>query len=98
MEILREYFKMMDIEYDEDMIRKFQEYMDGVLEYNEHVNLTAITNLREFIVKHYIDSVDIYKLEEYIGIETLGEEALYKDRGITEELPKSKAVQNEQQR
>ena len=65
MEILREYFKMMDIEYDEDMIRKFQEYMDGVLEYNEHVNLTAITNLREFIVKHYIDSVDIYKLEEY---------------------------------
>ena len=45
-----------------------------------------------------IENKTIYKLEEYIGIETLGEDALYKDRGITEELPKSKAVQNEQQR
>ena len=45
-----------------------------------------------------IENKTIYKLEEYIGIETLGEEELYKDRNITGELPKSKTIQNEQQR
>lgn len=45
-----------------------------------------------------IENKTIYKLEEYIGIETLGETELYKDREITEELPQNKVIQNEQQR
>ena len=31
--------------------------MEGILEWNEHVNLTAIKDRNEFIEKHYIDSL-----------------------------------------
>lgn len=34
-----------------------------------------------------IEDKVVYKLEEYLGIELLGEEDLYKDRDITAPLP-----------
>lgn len=37
---------------------KLERYMELVLEYNQHVNLTAITDRDEFIVKNIIDSLD----------------------------------------
>jgi 16S rRNA (guanine527-N7)-methyltransferase len=47
----------LGIKYNEEMIRKFQNYMERILEWNEKVNLTSITDRQEFIKKHYIDSV-----------------------------------------
>ncbi len=44
-----------------------------------------------------IENKMIYKLEEYIGIEVLGEKDLYKNRDITEKLPDQKE-QSEQER
>ena len=38
------------VDYD-----KFEKYMIGILEWNEKVNLTNITDHDEFIEKHYID-------------------------------------------
>ena len=49
----------MGIEYDQDMLMKFQRYMELILEWNEKVNLTTITEREAFIQKHYIDSVAI---------------------------------------
>ena len=31
--------------------------MDQILEYNQHINLTSITDRDEFIKKHYADSI-----------------------------------------
>lgn len=44
---------------------KFKKYMKGILKYNESINLTAITDEEEFIIKHYYDSLVVMKLEEY---------------------------------
>ena len=38
-------------------IEQFQKYRSGVLEWNEKVNLTAITDPEEFEIKHFQDSI-----------------------------------------
>ena len=45
--------------------KKLQLYMEGILEANEYVNLTAITDPEEFEVKHIIDSLACVDFPEY---------------------------------
>lgn len=47
----------LGIPCSEKVLRQFGIYMDGILEWNEKVNLTSITQPQEFIKKHYIDSL-----------------------------------------
>ena len=42
----------------------FYKFMQNILEWNEKINLTNITEEREFIVKHFIDSLTILKYIE----------------------------------
>ena len=56
-EELQKVFEILDLSYDENKDRQYQGYMEGILEWNEHVNLTAIKDRDEFIEKHYIDSL-----------------------------------------
>ncbi|MEG2174897.1 MAG: 16S rRNA (guanine(527)-N(7))-methyltransferase RsmG [Oscillospiraceae bacterium] len=42
---------------DEKQIAKFDTYGSFMLEYNENVNLTAITDPDEIVIKHFIDSI-----------------------------------------
>ena len=49
----------MNIAYNEDMLRQFQRYMELILEWNDKVNLTSITQPEEFVKKHYVDSIAI---------------------------------------
>lgn len=46
---------------------KFLEYMKQILKLNESINLTAITDEKEFIIKHYFDSLVVTDLQEYIN-------------------------------
>ncbi len=50
---------------------KFLTYMEGVLRWNEKVNLTAITEKDDFIVKHYFDSLVCLDFEEYKSAEKI---------------------------
>lgn len=59
MKQLTEALTDMGLSYDEETIRKFRKYMELILEWNEKVNLTAITDEEEFVKKHYVDSVAI---------------------------------------
>lgn len=59
MKQLIEALEDMGLSYDEDTLQKFRKYMELVLEWNEKVNLTAITDRSEFVKKHYVDSVAI---------------------------------------
>lgn len=54
--------KTLGIDCSQDMINKFEGYMEGVLEWNEKINLTAITDKDEFVKKHYLDSLLCYGL------------------------------------
>ncbi len=48
-----------NIYIDKKVISKFYTYMIEILEWNNKVNLTSITDERMFIVKHFIDSLTI---------------------------------------
>ena len=50
------------IEISEEKMQKFYQYMKILLEWNEKINLTAITEEEEIIKKHFIDSITISKL------------------------------------
>ena len=62
MKELRTYLDRNNIYYDEEMMRKFDAYRGGVLQWNEFVNLTAIRDPEEFTLKHFVDSVTCVKL------------------------------------
>lgn len=51
----------IDIELEEIQIKQFYEYMKFLLEWNEKINLTAITDEDEIILKHFIDCISIQK-------------------------------------
>ncbi len=57
MEKLVNALKVLGYEPSEQLISSFELYMQRVLEWNEHVNLTAIRERDEFIKKHFIDSL-----------------------------------------
>ena len=71
MEKLRNALTQLNIEYTEGMIDQFKGYMDGILEKNQFINLTAITDSDEFVVKHFIDSVLSAPAEEVKRAETI---------------------------
>ena len=54
--------EMMGI--DELKSKKFEKYKDLLLEWNNKINLTAITDEKEIILKHFIDSCTILKYIE----------------------------------
>ena len=44
-----------------EQIEQFFDYMNLLIEWNEKINLTAITDPEEIILKHFIDSITILK-------------------------------------
>lgn len=59
--VLVEKAKLIGIEITESQAEKFYTYMCLLLEWNEKMNLTAITDPMEVIIKHFIDSITISK-------------------------------------
>lgn len=62
---LKEALKNMDLPCDAKTIEKFRLYMEGVLQWNEKVNLTRITEPDEFVSKHFIDSILCCGFDEF---------------------------------
>ena len=50
-----------DIEINEEQIKSFEKYMNLLLEWNEKINLTAITQPDEVKLKHFVDSLTVLK-------------------------------------
>ena len=51
----------ISIEFSNIQIEKFYKYMNLLIERNEKINLTAITEPKEIIIKHFIDSLTVLK-------------------------------------
>lgn len=58
---IEQYAKQIEIMLDKKQIEQFYQYMQILLEWNEKINLTAITKPEEIILKHFIDSITIAK-------------------------------------
>ncbi len=63
-DLMIEYGKEIDIVFTKEQLKKFYQYMNLLIEWNEKINLTAIVEPKEIILKHFIDSLTITK---YIG-------------------------------
>lgn len=60
-EIFKKLAKEINLDIDSSKIAKFYEYMNLLLEWNEKINLTAITEQNDIILKHFIDCLTIKK-------------------------------------
>lgn len=60
-ELMCFYGKKIDIMFDDKQLDKFFVYMNLLIHWNEKINLTAITNPEEVVLKHFIDSLTINK-------------------------------------
>ncbi|MBQ3428548.1 MAG: 16S rRNA (guanine(527)-N(7))-methyltransferase RsmG [Mogibacterium sp.] len=63
--------KELKEKYGEGTANKLISYLDMVLERNEHINLTAVRDRDEAIVKHVLDSLAICDLPEYKAAKTV---------------------------
>lgn len=57
MGILEDGFKQLNILYDESTINNFLKYKELLLEWNNKINLTTITDDEDIDVKHFLDSI-----------------------------------------
>lgn len=55
--LIREYAHARGVELDSRMLGQLEEYAAFLVEYNEKVNLTAITDAQGIAVKHFLDSL-----------------------------------------
>lgn len=63
-ELMNLYAKKLNMVFSEKQIKQFFKYMNLLIEWNNKINLTAITEPKEIILKHFIDSLTINKYIE----------------------------------
>lgn len=61
MKKMEEKFKNLGVRFFVEQLEQFFDYMKLLIEWNEKMNLTAITEPEEIILKHFIDSITILK-------------------------------------
>ena len=63
-DLLRDSLDELKIKYDEDQIGSFKKYYELLVDWNSRMNLTAITDLEDVIIKHFVDSILICKIAD----------------------------------
>lgn len=63
----RRELKILSVKLEENQLNKFYVYFQLLVEWNEFMNLTAITDMNEVITKHFIDSLSFIKAVSSIG-------------------------------
>ena len=59
--IFNNYLEKLNLTLTEEQIEKFYNYMNLLIEWNKKINLTAIVEPKDIILKHFIDSLTIVK-------------------------------------
>lgn len=71
MSLIQKAFEQWGIPWTQDKEDLLLSYMDGILEKNRQVNLTAITDREEFMSKHLIDSLSCGSIPGFRQAETV---------------------------
>ena len=61
LEELKRCAQKLDIDLEDHQLNKFNEYIKLLVEWNEKINLTAITEPNDIVLKHFVDSLTILK-------------------------------------
>lgn len=67
MEYLKSLFAQYNIEITDHQAKQFLQYYEMLVEKNKVMNLTAITDYKEVVVKHFLDSVYLGQYEDFSG-------------------------------
>lgn len=59
-ELLKEKAEMFHVKLDEKALERFDDYGKLLVEWNEKINLTAITDPEGVTIKHFLDSITIF--------------------------------------
>lgn len=62
LDLLKEGSEDFDLKLIDEQVNKFSLYADLLLEWNKKINLTAITNPEDIVIKHFLDSLSIAHL------------------------------------
>lgn len=65
------YIKELMFDFGDEKTDKLISYLDMVLDRNQHINLTAVSDRDEAIQKHIADSLSICKLREYASAKSI---------------------------
>lgn len=66
-EAMEDAARVYNIELTEDQLSAYHQYYELLIDWNEKMNLTAITEPRQVAVKHMIDSMSCYAEEAFGG-------------------------------
>ena len=73
-----DYFNMLNeacqsegLSFDDKKYNNFIKYKELVKEWNQKINLTAITEDEEIIKKHFIDSIKVFKCDHVKNAKTI---------------------------
>lgn len=58
-DIMNEFCNNMNIEFNQNMYKKFILFMEELIKYNNKFNLTSIVNEDEIIKRHFLDSISL---------------------------------------
>lgn len=70
-DIMEKVFANQNLDFNQDTYEKFMTYKALIQEWNQKINLTAITEDEEIIKKHFIDSIQCYKFKEFHNFNTI---------------------------
>lgn len=70
-DLIREGAHQLGISLNQKQLDQLEEYKDIVLEVNKSMNLTGITEDREFIIKHFLDSFTVAKVQNFKGVNSV---------------------------
>ncbi len=65
-EILAQYINLRD-----EQLNQFQKFYEMVIDWNTKINLTAITDEKEFAIKHVIDSLTLWDEEKFANVKKI---------------------------
>lgn len=68
MEGFKKKCKVFGIDLSEVQIEKFMDYYKLLIEWNSFMNLTAITDFEEVVLKHFVDSLAVCQTKEFFDI------------------------------
>lgn len=72
-ETLKSSAASLSINLSDEQCEKLFEFYETVVEYNKNVNLTAITDEKEFVIKHIVDSISAAKfIKENAAVVDIG--------------------------
>ncbi len=68
---LQDKLEMLSVEVDRKKIDQFNQFYDLIVEWNKVMNLTAITDYKDVVEKHFLDSLSIERILKLDDLKTV---------------------------